>query len=93
MPAATAPGPQPRMTNTRELLVKGGAALGVVALATCVTSGVVLLTASSAESGLTSYADTVLAEQFESERGDELLAPKMEEDDQIARSLPDEHRP
>ncbi len=38
-------------------------------------------------------ADTVLAEQVESERGDELLAPKMEEDDQIARSLPDEHRP
>ena len=36
----------------RELLIKGGAALGTVALATCVTSGVVLLTARSSQQGL-----------------------------------------
>jgi hypothetical protein len=38
-------------------------------------------------------ADTVLAEQVESERGDEVLAPKMEDDDPVARTVPDdEHR-
>jgi methyl-accepting chemotaxis protein len=47
----------------RELLVKGGAALGVVALATFLTSGAVLLTARSAQHGLTSYADTTQAER------------------------------
>jgi methyl-accepting chemotaxis protein len=47
----------------RELLIKGGAALGVVALATCLTSGAVLLTARSAQHGLTSYADTTQAER------------------------------
>ena len=47
----------------RELLIKGGAALGAVALATCVTSGVVLMTARSSQQGLQSYAHTVLAER------------------------------
>jgi methyl-accepting chemotaxis protein len=47
----------------RELLIKGGAALGVVALATCVTSGVVLMTAHSSQQGLHSYAHAVLAER------------------------------
>jgi methyl-accepting chemotaxis protein len=47
----------------RELLIKGGAALGAVALATCVTSGVVLMTATSSQHGLQNYAHTVLAER------------------------------
>ena len=47
----------------RELLLKGGAALGVVALATCVTSGVVLMTANGAKADLRAYAETVLAER------------------------------
>src|SRR5947209_12665234 len=47
----------------RELLIKGGAALGVVALATCLTSGAVLLTANGAKAGLRDYAGTVLAER------------------------------
>jgi methyl-accepting chemotaxis protein len=47
----------------RELLIKAGAALGAVALATCVTSGAVLLTARSSQQGLKDYASTVLAER------------------------------
>src|SRR5947209_5814470 len=47
----------------RELLIKGGAALGAVALATCVTSGVVLMTARSSQQGLKNYAHAVLAER------------------------------
>src|SRR4051794_30951509 len=47
----------------RELLYKGGAALGVVAVATLLTSGAALLTARSSQSELTSYAHTVLAER------------------------------
>jgi methyl-accepting chemotaxis protein len=47
----------------RELLVKGGAALGVVALATLVTSGAVLLTARSSQQELGTYSRTVLAER------------------------------
>ena len=38
-------------------------------------------------------ADTVLAEQVDSESGDELLAPTMEEDDPVARTPAHEHRP
>ena len=47
----------------RELLYKGGAALGVVALATLLTSGAALLTARSSQSALDGYAHTVLAER------------------------------
>jgi methyl-accepting chemotaxis protein len=47
----------------RELLYKGGTALGVVALATLLTSGAVLLTAENSKAGLQSYSQTVLAER------------------------------
>jgi methyl-accepting chemotaxis protein len=47
----------------RELLIKGGAALGVVAVATLLTSGAALLTARSSQTELATYAHTVLAER------------------------------
>lgn len=47
----------------RELLLKGGAALGAVAVATAISSGVVLLTATGSEQALQTYAHTTLAER------------------------------
>jgi methyl-accepting chemotaxis protein len=47
----------------RELLLKGAAALGAVALATFITSGAVLLTARSSLAELQTYAGSVLQER------------------------------
>ena len=59
-----APVPAAKSAGTgRELLYKGGAALGVVAVATLLSSGAVLLTAESSKAGLETYAHTVLAER------------------------------
>src|SRR5438270_8507453 len=67
MPPKTSPAPRAGAAAStgagRELIYKGGAALGVVALATLVTSGAALLTARSSQTELQTYAHTVLAER------------------------------
>lgn len=64
LPDSTPPADdQSPVTAGRELLVRGGLALAAIALATCVTSGLVLASASESKADLNDFASSTLAQR------------------------------